>query len=310
MFHGAYGERLGQSVRVSNPRMLTTTTHAGALLAVTEIRIDQADFGTTSPLANEEAYLLCLHLRPQKQWQLWLDDFPVGATSCEAGSTCIVDLRRHPIAYISDPLHVLCFYLPKASLMDINDEQGSAASGYLGTTFGECRRDTVIYGIAQALLPLFERRLANTQPLVDHLLLALRAHVVMAYGGKGNNPFIMRGALAPWQQRTVRQMIQDRVVEGVPISDLAEACGMSSGALVRGFKKSTGVSPHQWLLLRRIDHATELMADADLSLAEIAAASGFADQSHFNRIFAQKMGVSPGAWRRSLDIRAMRKECA
>jgi AraC-like DNA-binding protein len=69
---------------------------------------------------------------------------------------------------------------------------------------------------------------------------------------------------------------------------------------VRGFKKSTGVSPHQWLLHRRIDLAIELMSDSDTSLAQIAFSAGFSDQSHFSRVFTQKMSVTPGAWRKSL----------
>jgi AraC-like DNA-binding protein len=95
-------------------------------------------------------------------------------------------------------------------------------------------------------------------------------------------------------------MMRERIFEGISITELAEACGLSAGALVRGFKKSTGVSPHQWLLHRRIDLAIELMSDPDTSLAQIAFSAGFSDQSHFSRVFAQKMNVTPGAWRKSL----------
>jgi transcriptional regulator GlxA family with amidase domain len=98
----------------------------------------------------------------------------------------------------------------------------------------------------------------------------------------------------------VTQMMRDRIFEGISINELAEACGLSAGALARGFKKSIGMSPHQWLLSRRVDLALELMADPDVSLADIAFNAGFSDQSHFSRVFTQKMGVAPGAWRKSL----------
>jgi AraC family transcriptional regulator len=57
--------------------------------------------------------------------------------------------------------------------------------------------------------------------------------------------------------------------------------------------------PHRWLLSLRVGRAKELMLGTNASLAEIAQASGFSDQSHFTRVFAGIARVSPGAWRRS-----------
>jgi transcriptional regulator GlxA family with amidase domain len=103
--------------------------------------------------------------------------------------------------------------------------------------------------------------------------------------------------------------MRERLAEGVSINELAQACGLSTGAFVRGFKKSTGISPHQWLLFKRVDLAIDLMEDPVISLAEIAFNAGFSDQSHFSRIFTQRMGVAPGAWRKSLG-RQRRAEVA
>jgi transcriptional regulator GlxA family with amidase domain len=91
--------------------------------------------------------------------------------------------------------------------------------------------------------------------------------------------------------------MREHVADGIALVELARACRLSSSAFVRAFKQSMGVPPHQWLLLRRIDRAIELMRDGTVQLAEVALSAGFADQSHFTRIFAGKMGVSPGVWR-------------
>jgi AraC-like DNA-binding protein len=60
------------------------------------------------------------------------------------------------------------------------------------------------------------------------------------------------------------------------------------------------MSPHQWLLKCRVDLAKDLLSNRKLLLSDIALACGFADQSHFTRVFARMTGASPGAWRRNI----------
>ena len=69
----------------------------------------------------------------------------------------------------------------------------------------------------------------------------------------------------------------------------------------RAFRGTMGVAPHNWLLIRRVEVAKEKLLSTQLSLAEVALACGFADQSHLTRVFTGMVGVSPGAWRRALD---------
>jgi AraC-like DNA-binding protein len=82
------------------------------------------------------------------------------------------------------------------------------------------------------------------------------------------------------------------------VGDVAAACGMSRSSFMRGFRETTGTTPMQWLTRLRIETAKKLLGDSELSLAEIGARCGFADQSHFTRVFSARTGVSPGAWRR------------
>jgi AraC-like DNA-binding protein len=67
---------------------------------------------------------------------------------------------------------------------------------------------------------------------------------------------------------------------------------------VRAFKETTGLPPHRWLMSRRIERAQETLINSRLSLVEIAERTGFADQSHFTRVFTGTVGTSPGEWRR------------
>jgi AraC-like DNA-binding protein len=67
--------------------------------------------------------------------------------------------------------------------------------------------------------------------------------------------------------------------------------------LVRAFKGSTGLSPHQWLLERRIHRALELLRDPNRSFVGVALLAGLSDQGTFAHVFVSRAGASPDVWR-------------
>ena len=95
--------------------------------------------------------------------------------------------------------------------------------------------------------------------------------------------------------QTARRYLDD--VLDLPSSDkLERLTGLSRFELARQFRRRLGTSPHHYAVMRRLDRAKRQIA-ANVSLAEAAAASGFADQSHMTRQFTRAYGVSPGQWR-------------
>src|SRR5262249_55434984 len=110
----------------------------------------------------------------------------------------------------------------------------------------------------------------------------------------------IRGGLPPRALRRVREFIETHLAENINIQALATIAGLSMYHFARAFKKSEGLPPYDYVVQCRVRRAQNLLAATDLSLAEIALASGFADQSHCSRRFRERVGVSPGSYRWSM----------
>jgi AraC-like DNA-binding protein/DNA-binding MarR family transcriptional regulator len=107
-----------------------------------------------------------------------------------------------------------------------------------------------------------------------------------------------RRGLAAWQVRKLTEYMKTHLSERVRVSDLARQVGLSASSLSRAFKVSMSTSPHKWQLSERIQAAQIMLREGASSLAEVAFATGFAEQSHFARVFKEMVGVTPGAWQR------------
>lgn len=108
-----------------------------------------------------------------------------------------------------------------------------------------------------------------------------------------------RGGLAPYQLKRVTDYIGDRLTDELSLGELANLVGLSAHHFCRVFKQSTGLPPHRWQIQQRVEKAKALMLGTDQSLAEIAVAAGFSDQSHFTTVFRKSAGATPNAWRRA-----------
>jgi AraC family transcriptional regulator len=76
--------------------------------------------------------------------------------------------------------------------------------------------------------------------------------------------------------------------------------GMSAHYFSELFRQSVHLSPHQYVLRRRIDRARKLLNDPSITVFEAAVRSGFADQSHFTKTFRRVVGVTPSGYRAAL----------
>lgn len=147
---------------------------------------------------------------------------------------------------------------------------------------------------------LIAEECARHGPLSDaygeSLSLALFLALVRLNSNTAREPYQDR--LAPWQLSKVTDFIRAHLAETLQLSELAAIISLSTSHFGRAFKGSTGLPPHRWHLNLRVEQACAMLTDATASIADVACATGFADQSHFTRVFSKIVGTSPGAWRR------------
>ena len=82
------------------------------------------------------------------------------------------------------------------------------------------------------------------------------------------------------------------------VADMAATVGLSESWFASVFKQTTGKTPLQWQLAKRVELSKQLLGETDLPVASIAAQLGFSDQAHLTKVFRQIVGETPAAWRR------------
>lgn len=107
------------------------------------------------------------------------------------------------------------------------------------------------------------------------------------------------GGLREGLLRRVQERIEADLGAALSIDDLAREAGLSRYHFSRAFRAATGLTPHRYLLGRRIERAKALLRADDMPIAEVALLTGFSSQSHLTDSFRQHVGVAPGEYRRT-----------
>jgi AraC family transcriptional regulator len=108
-----------------------------------------------------------------------------------------------------------------------------------------------------------------------------------------------RGKLPNAVLERVRELVQVQLGEDLSLTDIAAQVGVSPFHLTRLFKRSSGMSLHQYIIAQRVAAAQHLLLHSTMPLKQVAAQVGFADQSHLTRHFRRMLGVTPAQVRLS-----------
>lgn len=132
------------------------------------------------------------------------------------------------------------------------------------------------------------------QILMDSHVIAAGAELLKAVATDTSD-----GRLTDAQLGEVRDFVDAHLADDISVADLATLTGLSVFHFTRKFKATAGVAPYRCVLEARAERAKTLIQSSAMPLATIAQLTGFSSPSHFSRSFAEIVGISPGAFRRS-----------
>ncbi|QJB58292.1 AraC family transcriptional regulator [Pseudodesulfovibrio sp. zrk46] len=182
-------------------------------------------------------------------------------------------------------------YVDEAIVEEIAAQRGYETAGFRSRLQQDAQSRTVLARLHAGLM-LVDDAFQARELFVGAFSLLMDRH---AEGGRIDN--LRRD---PAKVRLARTIIDEQYAEAIDLDLLAEVCGCSTCHLIRLFRREVGMTPHAYLMERRLAHTRDLLLGKD-SLSAIALAAGFADQSHMTRRFRQRFGLTPGYYRRQIS---------
>jgi len=283
-------------------RSLSSVSFAHGDLSMGRYRRDRPGLGITPPNPLSATVMAVVLLRPLPALRGWNDGHLLEIPARGAGALSCLDLREAWRMDLSEPFDSLHTYIPLAAFDEITSELKRPRIGRLNSLLSVDHLDATMLNLVRALNPVLARPEQATALFIDHVFLAIVAHLAVTYGGlRGDMPAFAGGRdrmLTPLQERRVTSRLLDDLATDTNLAELAALCGLSRSYFIRAFKHTTGLPPHRWLLRQRVKRAKELLQGTKMPIVEIATACGFADQSHLTRVFSKAFRISPAMWRR------------
>ncbi len=155
------------------------------------------------------------------------------------------------------------------------------------------KQDILIQGIFGALRQELEFGQIGGYLLVDSLKTALGIHLLRNYCTVQPRLSSYADGLSKFKLQQIKEYINEHLHQDIKLIELAAIAQISPYHFLRLFKQSIGLTPHQYILHRRIDKAKYLLRQSELSIADIALRVGFCDQSHFTQCFKRLLGMTP-----------------
>lgn len=216
-----------------------------------------------------------------------------------AGSLCLMPAGATSEWEVSGPVRMLHLYVSQAAFARAVVETTGADPAHVALREVPYFQDSTLEAVMrQVVLPLDWDEPAE-RVAVSHAAQTLLAYLISRMTERGPRAGQMRGGLAAGTLRRIRDHIAAHLGEALSITDLASIAGLSPYHFARAFKRSTGQSPHAYLLGARIARAREALG-AGQTPAEVSLLCGFSSQSHFTERFRAETGVTPGQFRRGL----------
>jgi AraC family transcriptional regulator len=214
-----------------------------------------------------------------------------------AGALTVVPNGPLPAARSLRQCDLLYCAFDQSLVSEVRNEIEGEVPSSLGLR--SCVRDPAISEILNLLFGEIELGGVSTRLYIDSLAHALTVRFLFL-GERTQEQARGPATLTRRKLTRVQELIESRLDADLTLQELAAAVGYSRSHFLRAFHATTGVTPHRYLLNRRIERARRLLAEADMSIAQVAYRCGFSSQAHLTLAFRRACGLTPGEYRREL----------
>ncbi|MEM6613819.1 MAG: AraC family transcriptional regulator [Cyanobacteria bacterium P01_C01_bin.72] len=277
------------------PSPIITSSDLGwQSITVAEFKQPPGDSNFTPDL--EHTIALCLATKPYRIWQAIGDRNYSGIYSKGDISLAPAKLPCSYKVYGDD--HYLEIKIPTSLLEQIAIEALNIDLDCLELRTEFRDRHPQIEQLAMMLRDeLYRGQNGAGQLYIDSLANALVVNVLRDYSVTQPQIAVYPGGLSDRQLIRVIEFIQDNLDRSIKLEDLATHLGISKFHFSRLFKKSLGISPHQYVMQQRIELAQELLSKSNLLISDIALECGFSSHAHLDKYFCNFVGMTPTAYR-------------
>lgn len=215
------------------------------------------------------------------------------------GSLCLMPEKATSDWEVSGPVRMLHLYISRAAFQRAVVETIGADPAHVSLQEIPYFRDPALEAVMrQMMLPLNWDEPAE-RVAVSYGAQALLAYLVNRMTNKEARTALVRGGLSAFALRRLQEFVTAHLEQPLSIADMAACVGLSPYHFSRAFKRSTGDSPHAYVLCQRITQAKTALS-AGRCLAETAALCGFSSQSHFSDRFRAHTGLTPRQFQKCL----------
>jgi AraC family transcriptional regulator len=183
-----------------------------------------------------------------------------------------------------------------AALTAATDESNGEIELHPRRKFADSRLGALVTAVHAEMIAGFP----SGRLFLDSIEQAMAVTLVSGQAVRHRPVRMSRGGLGPARLRRITDLVHDRLEDELGLDELAQSVGLSTAHFARMFRKSTGETPHQFVLRQRLERAKAMLSAPEARILDVAVACGFKTQQHFAQVFRDLCGISPTGYRQDL----------